>query len=111
MNIWELHPPLVHFPVSLLLCGVALDLYAKLRKRDVLARPAFFLQLWGVGTGWLAALAGILALYTAPRVYEINPLTYTHPLLALLSLTGFSVLLAVRWRTRAAIASTGCTTI
>jgi len=27
MNIWELHPAFVHFPIALLLSGVVLDLY------------------------------------------------------------------------------------
>ncbi len=106
MKPWELHPALVHFPMALLLAGVALDLYARLRKRDTLVRPAFFLQFWGLLAGGLATLAGILAWYTAPRVYEINPLVYTHPLLALISLLSFSVLVAARWRTRSAMANT-----
>lgn len=106
MSPWEFHPALVHFPMALLLCGVALDLYARLRKREDLVRPAFFLQFWGVLTGWAAALAGILAWYTAPRVYEINPLVYTHPLLALISLASFSVLVGVRWRRRDAMTGT-----
>jgi len=105
MKPWELHPALVHFPMALLLCGVGLDLYARLRRQDSLVRPAFFFQFWGVAAGWVAALAGILAWTTAPRVYEINPLVYTHPLLALVSLVGFSALVAVRWRSRAQMAA------
>jgi predicted CXXCH cytochrome family protein len=98
MKPWELHPALVHFPVALLLSGVALDVFAKLRKRGGLVRVAFFLQLWGAVTGWLASIAGVLAWYSAPRVYELNPLMYTHPLLAFVAMAGFTVLVVWRWR-------------
>jgi predicted CXXCH cytochrome family protein len=105
MKPWELHPALVHFPVALLLSGVLLDGYALWRKREGLVRGAFLLQLWGVGAGWVASLAGLLAWSAAPRVYELNPLMVTHPLLACGSLVAFTLLVGLRWRSSATMAS------
>ena len=62
MNIWELHPALVHFPIALLLSGVALDLFGWWRSEESLVRAATWLLLAGVATGVLAANFGLLAL-------------------------------------------------
>src|SRR5437870_1754658 len=45
---WEIHPAVVHFPVALLLCAVALDLFAWWRKRSGYMRPIAGLLVAGV---------------------------------------------------------------
>jgi uncharacterized membrane protein len=63
---WEIHPALVHFPIALLLCGVALDLYAWWRQRADWERIATGLLVAGVLAGVVAALSGFLAWWTIP---------------------------------------------
>ncbi|HVR85698.1 MAG TPA: DUF2231 domain-containing protein [Planctomycetota bacterium] len=102
MKAWEFHPALVHFPVAFLLGAVALDLFARWKKREALARAATWLLVWGAGAGWLASMAGLVAWKTAPRVYEVNPLMVTHPLVALASVAAFTAIAIVRFRSRSA---------
>ena len=76
---WEFHSMLVHFPIALLLAGVALDLYAGWRGRPNLLPTVRGLLVSGVLTGILAALAGILAFFMVPaHTEEAHHLMYWH---------------------------------
>lgn len=105
MKPWELHPGLVHFPVAFLIAGVAVDIYATMKRRDALARIGAGLLVAGVATGWIGALTGILAWFTAPRPAELHPLMYWHPALAALSMLCFTPLAISRWRRRSLVAT------
>ncbi|MHB1033421.1 MAG: DUF2231 domain-containing protein [Pirellulales bacterium] len=99
---WEIHPALVHFPIALLLCGVALDLYAWWRRRSDLERIATGLLAAGVLTGVLAALAGFLAWWTMPSSHteEAHVLMYWHLGLQVVSIVSFAWVVLVRWLRR-----------
>lgn len=97
---WEIHPALVHFPIALLLCGVALDLYAWWRRRVDLEPVATGLLVAGVLTGVLTALAGFLAWWTMPSSHteEAHVLMYWHLGLQVASIVLFAWVALVRWR-------------
>jgi len=107
MNLWEIHPALVHFPVAFLLAGVLMDFYITMRRRQDLARVGAGLLVAGVATGWLAAVAGIAAWFTAPHDDEAHHLMIWHPLIAAASMVAFTALAVARWRRRAIPATTG----
>jgi len=76
---WEFHPALTHFPIALLLGGVALDLYAWWRGSLTLLPTVRGLLIAGVLTGILAALTGFLAFFTVPaHTEEAHRLMYWH---------------------------------
>jgi len=99
MELWEIHPALVHFPIAFFFGGVLLDLYAWWRRED-LARPATGLLLAGVVTGALTALAGVLAFYTVPSTHteEAHRLVLWHIGLAVTMFVLFTLAAIVRWR-------------
>ncbi|HXJ72730.1 MAG TPA: DUF2231 domain-containing protein, partial [Candidatus Dormibacteraeota bacterium] len=80
MKLWEFHPALVHFPLALLIGGMALDMFAACRKREAMARFAAGMLVWGVAAGWIAGVAGVVAWFTAPSTDETFPLMVWHPL-------------------------------
>ncbi|MBX9583296.1 MAG: hypothetical protein K2X87_23590, partial [Gemmataceae bacterium] len=111
---WEIHPALVHFPIALLLAGVALDLFAwwRLRRREGPAEPppgllgltrvATGLLIAGVLMGGLAALTGFVAYVTVPLYAAgADVLLNWHLGLALASLALFGWVAFVRWLDRA----------
>jgi uncharacterized membrane protein len=69
MKAWEFHPALVHFPIALLLAGVAVDLYAWRGSREGLWRAATGLLIAGVITAALAVAAGWVAFFTVPATH------------------------------------------
>lgn len=100
--VWEIHPATVHFPIALLLAGVALELYAWWRGRQDLARIAYGILVAGVLTGVMAASSGFLAFYTLPATHteEAHTIMYWHLWLQVVSLVVFAVVVLVRWRLR-----------
>jgi uncharacterized membrane protein len=106
MEIWEIHPALVHFPIAFFFGGVLLGLYAW-RRREDLARIATGLLLAGVVTGALTALAGVLAFYTVPSSHteEAHRLILWHIGLAVTQFVLFTVAAIVRWRRQPATPS------
>lgn len=96
---WEFHPVLIHFPIAFLLGGVVLGLYAWARGRLDLERLATGLFIAGVLTGILTALAGLLAMYTAPDNTETaERLMSIHLWVQVAALALFSLAAWLRWR-------------
>lgn len=104
---WELHPTLIHFPISFFVTAVALDLcvwFQATRKREVpqrllvLSQIGTALLIGGAVMGVLAALAGFLAYATVPLYRaEAFPLLNWHMGIQLGSLALFSWLAFIRW--------------
>jgi uncharacterized membrane protein len=107
MKPWEWHPALLHFPLAFLLGGVAVDLWAMARPRELLTRAAAGLLVAGVVSGWIAAAAGLLAFLTVPHAGAVHHLMYWHPAFTAPSLALFTALAVVRWRKRASPAGAG----
>ena len=102
MNVWEIHPALVHFPIALLLSAVALDVFAWWRPSESLNRMAIGLLIAGVVAGWLAANFGLLAFYTVPaHTHDAHHLMFWHIGAAVSTLLLFTWLAVVRWFHRA----------
>ncbi len=102
MNLWEIHPLLVHFPIAFLLGGAVLDLVTLGYRRETLSRSAAGLLLAGVCFGWVAAAAGLLAFFTVPaHTEEAHGKMVWHLGLAIASLVLFTWVAIVRWRYRA----------
>ena len=60
MELWEIHPSLVHFPIALLVAGLCTDLYARAHRSLSAEHVAAGLYIAGVATGLVAGLAGLL---------------------------------------------------
>lgn len=90
--LWEIHPATVHFPIGLLLAGVALDLYAWWRGRQELVGVDQGLLVAGVLMGAVAALSGLLAFYALPPTHteEAHTIMYWHLGLQVASLAVFA---------------------
>jgi uncharacterized membrane protein len=102
MNVWEIHPALVHFPIALLLSAIAVDVFVWWRGNVSLDRVATGLLIAGVAAGWLAANFGLLAFYTVPaHTHEAHRLMFWHIGAAVTTLALFTWLAVVRWFHRA----------
>lgn len=99
MNLWEIHPMLVHFPIAFLLGAVALDLLALRWPHESVAQAARGLLLAGTALGWLAAAAGFLAFYTVPaHTEDAHALMFWHLGVGLAALAIFTWQAATRWK-------------
>ena len=107
---WEVHPPLVHFPIAFLLAGVVLDLFAwwRLRRPDSqpeaaagllrLTQLATGLLIAGVLTGVPAALTGFFAYVSVPLyTADADLLLNWHLGVTLSSLILFAWAASMRW--------------
>lgn len=96
---WEIHPALNHFPIAFLIGGVALDLYARWRRKPSLNQVATGLLIAGLITGILTALAGLLAFFTVPgHTDEAHRLMYWHMVIQAVALVLFAWSICKRWR-------------
>jgi uncharacterized membrane protein len=107
MRAWEIHPALVHFPISFLLAGVAADFYALLRRRTELGRAASELLFLGMMTGWVAAVAGVIAFFTAPHSGHAHEFMYYHSATAAVTMALFTWLAVLRRRAKGALLGRG----
>jgi len=100
VELWEIHPSLVHFPIAFLLGAVLLDLYAWWRGAPGWDRVATGLLLAGVATAALAAAAGVLAFFTGPASFteEAGRLIWWHIGAAVTQFVLFAIVAFVRWR-------------
>jgi len=72
----DLHPMVVHFPVALMLTGLAFEVVAAVRRHAGLARVALLL----IGLGFAAALVAVVTGLTNPEVRAVqHTLSVTPP--------------------------------
>src|SRR5262249_14002738 len=106
MRPWELHPALIHFPIAFLIGAWTVDLVARLRRSEPLARVAAGLLVAGVASGILAAAAGTIAYFSVPAHTEAAHGQMTaHLAVAAAALVLFALVAVARWRHRARPAS------
>ena len=100
MELWEIHPSLVHFPIALLIAGLCTDLYARARRNLSVGHVATGLYVSGVVAGLVTGLAGLLAFYTVPSAHteQAHDQVVWHLGLALASVVLFAGVAWVRWR-------------
>lgn len=99
MNVWEIHPALVHFPIAFLLAAVVLDLFAVSPEQERRARVVDGLLVAGVLTALVTAVAGLVAYYTVPAHTErAHTLMLWHLWLNVTTVVLFAAVALVRWR-------------
>src|SRR5262245_20848989 len=100
MELWEIHPSLVHFPIALLIAGLCVDLYAWSRGSLSAGHVATGLYVAGVLMGLVTGLAGLLAFYTVPSTHteQAHNEVIWHLGLALASVLLFAGVAWMHWR-------------
>jgi uncharacterized membrane protein len=109
MELWEIHPSLVHFPIALLVAGLCTDLYARARRSLSAEHVAAGLYVAGVGMGLVTGLAGLLAFFTVPSAHteQSQNQVIWHLGLALASVVLFAGVAWLRWRRWSELPSVG----
>lgn len=108
MNIWELHPAFVHFPLAFLFSSTLLEFVARSRRKEGLSRVAVGLLAAGVISAPIAALGGLVAFFTAPvPTDEAHVRMIIHGVLAALATAAYALTLALRWKNQGEPASKG----
>lgn len=108
MNIWELHPAFVHFPLAFLFSSTVLEFVACRPGKQGLTRVAVGLLAAGVIAAPIVALAGLVAYFTVPVPSdEAHLRIVVHGILAVLATAAYALVLALRWKRRAERAGGG----
>lgn len=102
MELWEIHPAIVHFPIAFLIGAVCYDLYLWSRGEHGPSSVVNGLYITGVLTAALAAGAGLLAFYTGPASYtdESAQIIWWHIGAAVTQFVLFAAIAIVRFRHR-----------
>lgn len=102
MELWEIHPMLIHFPIAFLIAAVCYDFYLWSRGDHGPSPAVNGLYITGVLTAALAAAAGALAFFTAPASYtdEAARIVWWHIGAAVTQFVLFAVIALVRYRHR-----------
>jgi uncharacterized membrane protein len=100
VELWEIHPSLVHFPIGLLVAALCTDLYARARHSPSAGHVGTGLYVAGVASGLVTGLAGALAFYTVPSAHteQAHDQVIWHLGLALASVVLFAGVAWIRWR-------------
>ena len=95
--VYLLHPMVVHFPIALLVLGLAGGLWSETSSAPAWLRPALPWTLWG-GTAflWLALALGLLAEHAAPHVPAAWKVLAAHKQQAWITAFAFSALCLAR---------------
>ncbi len=108
MNIWEIHPAFVHFPIAFLFSSTVLEFVARRRRKEGLSRVAVGLLAAGVISAPIAALGGLVAFFTVPIPSDdAHVRMIVHGVLAVLATAVYALTLALRWKNRGEQASAG----
>lgn len=102
MELWEIHPAIVHFPIAFLIGAVCYDLYLWARGDHGPSNVVNGLYITGVLTAALAAAAGLLAYYKGPASFtdEAARLVWWHIGAAVTQFVLFGAIAIVRFRHR-----------
>ena len=93
MKPYLLHPAVVHFPIALLLSGLAAACaFAASKRRAWLADAASWLLWLGTASAWVAGGLGLLAQKTAPHVPPAWETLADHKTFAFWTIGTFTVL-------------------
>ncbi|HXS19262.1 MAG TPA: DUF2231 domain-containing protein [Polyangiaceae bacterium] len=102
MNIWEIHPALVHFPLTLLLASTVLEIVARRTGRESTARTALLSLGAGLIAAVVVAMAGAVAYFTVPpHSDEADGRILLHGLLALSAAALYAIAFLLRFKHRA----------
>lgn len=96
LDLFPLHPMLVHFPIALLFTSVLFDAAGAWFKRDPFRGGALWLLILGLLGGVAAAIAGGWAEEAAEKAGIAESMIETHETLAFVTLGIFGVLLLMR---------------
>jgi len=102
MELWEIHPAVVHFPIAFLIGAVCYDLYLWSKGDHGPSATANGLYIAGVLCAAVAAAAGLLAFYKGPASFtdEASHVVWWHIGAAVAQFVLFAVIAIVRWRSR-----------
>lgn len=102
MELWEIHPTLIHFPIAFLIAAVCFDLYLWARGDRGPSAAVNWLYITGVSTAAVAAAAGALAFFTAPASYtdEAAEIVWWHIGGAVTQFVLFAIVAIARYRHR-----------
>nr|UXE45570.1 hypothetical protein Hi04_10k_c4998_00013 [uncultured bacterium] len=103
MNLWEIHPAVIHFPIAFLIGGVVLDLFG--HRKESLVRAATYLILAGIAAAVVAIATGFLAFYTVPKNHTQHAHDWImyHLYANLTAAVLFVIVGIARWRRPAAV--------
>jgi uncharacterized membrane protein len=102
MELWEIHPAIVHFPIAFLIGAVCYDLYLWTKGERGPSGTVNGLYIVGVLSAALAAAAGLLAFFKGPASFtdEAARTVWWHIGAAVTQFVLFAVIAVVRWRHR-----------
>lgn len=96
MNIWEIHPALVHFPLTLYLAATALDIAGVVKRHDYLIRASAFTLVAAIISAAVAAVAGLVAYFTVPpHSEEAHVRIILHAVLAVSATITYGIVLVL----------------
>ena len=102
MEVWEIHPAVVHFPIAFLIGAACYDVYLWSKGEHGPSAVANGLYIVGVLTAAVAAAAGLLAFYKGPASFtdEASRVVWRHIGAAVTQFVLFAVIAIARWRRR-----------
>jgi uncharacterized membrane protein len=96
VQLFHVHPAVVHFPVALLVAAPLVQAVGRARRHAGLEAASSWLLWAGVVTLWAAAASGLVAERTAPRVPPALEVLHEHRALGLWTTGLFTALAAGR---------------
>lgn len=106
MNLWEIHPAFVHFPLAFLMGSTVLDIAARRMRRAHLVRVATWLLVAGLICVIPVASGGVLAYFTVPpHSQDANDRMLIHAFLAVTAALSYALVLVLRYKQKAEFAT------